>query len=404
MTVFMYLFKFSVRVLYAIFRIFPCKGNKIIFLSRQSDSIPLDFKLIEEELLAQQEKLGLKKQDELKLVYVCKRLDQNLGSAVRYIAAVIKSMYHVATSKVCILDSYWPAISVLRNTKGLKVIQIWHAMGKIKKSGYQSLDRAHGRNRQVAKIMSMHKNYDLIIAGGKAWNPFYCDSFNTSEEKLYNVGLPRIDYLLKRGDQIQKRIFTQYPRLREKPIVLYAPTFRKSTSQKWQELIRKIDLDRFNLIVKGHPNQELRCEREGVFTGEGFSACELLTVCDYLITDYSAIAVEAAALEKKTLYYVYDYRVYSRKNGLNIDLFSEMPGMVFKRAKDLVRSLENDEYNMEALLQYRAKFLPDTIGYSTILIVNKIFEYILPEEMRVLLSVPEEEHAALARAKETAQV
>jgi len=401
MTIFMYIFKFSVRVLYAIFRLFPSKENKVTFLSRQSDFPPIDFKLIEEELLKQQNGGVLKQQKKLKIVYICKRLDQGLVSVVRYILAVMKSMYHVATSKVCLLDSYWPAISVLKNTRGLKVIQIWHAMGKIKKSGYQSLDKAHGRNRKVAQIMGMHKNYDLIIAGGKAWNPFYCGSFNTSEEKLYNVGLPRIDYLLKQGDQIKKRVFTQYPQLSEKPVVLYAPTFRKSTSKKWQELIQKIDLNRFNLIVKGHPNQELVCEREGVFTCEGFTACELLTVCDYLVTDYSAIAVEAAALKRKTLYYVYDYEAYSRKNGLNIDLFSEMPGLVFKRARELVLCLEKDEYNMEALLRYRAKFLPDTIGNSTILIVNKILEYMLPEGPGIPLPAPIEEPAA--RAEKTAQ-
>ena len=103
-------------------------------------------------------------------------------------------------------------------------------------------------------------------------------------------------------------------------------------------------------------------------------AVDLLTVCDYLITDYSAIAVEGAVLNKQTYYYVYDYDEYDEKNGLNINLFETMPGCVFRKASDLAEALERDEYPQELLDEYRRKYLPERMGVSTKTISNIIIE------------------------------
>jgi len=355
------------RFLYAIFKLFPVNNNRIIFLSRQASSPSIDFKLLESELIDRSDKLNI--------VFICKRLEKNALSTLGFGIAVIKSMYFIATSKVCVLESYWPAISMLNHKESLKVIQIWHSMGKIKKSGFQTIDKAAGRDMRTARLMNMHENYDLIIAGGSAWNPFYCTSFNTTAEKLYNVGLPRRDYLMTCEQDIKERIYEQHPKLQQKPVVLYAPTFRKSISDKWKGLITSIDLNKFNLIIKGHPNQKISYAEESIFRCDEFTGYELLAVCDYLITDYSAIAVEAALLERKTLYFVYDYEEYKLRNGLNIHLYDEMPGLVFKNAGALVNYMENERYNMEALLNYKNKFLPNVTEKSTVLITNKIMEY-----------------------------
>jgi CDP-glycerol glycerophosphotransferase (TagB/SpsB family) len=104
---------------------------------------------------------------------------------------------------------------------------------------------------------------------------------------------------------------------------------------------------------------------------------ELLCACDYIITDYSAIAVEAAILNKKTYYYLFDYEDYKRDNGLNIDLFEEMPGCVFKQGTELIEALEQGSYNLTALASYRKKYLPAGLGTSTDAITDMILENIL---------------------------
>ena len=47
---------------------------------------------------------------------------------------------------------------------------------------------------------------------------------------------------------------------------------------------------------------------------------DLLQMCAYFITDYSSLALEAAAMDKPTLFYLPDDDRYRSENGVNIDL------------------------------------------------------------------------------------
>lgn len=58
-------------------------------------------------------------------------------------------------------------------------------------------------------------------------------------------------------------------------------------------------------------------------------------MADYVVTDYSAITIEAAALEKQIYFYVYDYEQYCESNGLNLDLFELFPTVFLRTRLDL---------------------------------------------------------------------
>ena len=276
--------KFCLNILYGILKVFPVKPNKVLFLSRQSDELSLDFSMLRDELR--------REMPDIEIRAICNRLDDSGSGLLGFAADTLRSMYHLASSSVCVLDAYWPAVSMLKHKKQLTVIQMWHALGKIKKSGYQTLDKESGRSAVMARLLCMHRNYDYIIAGGKAWNPYYCQSFGTTEDKLVNIGLPRLDYLLKTEEKNRRAAVQAYPQLEEKQVILYAPTFRRNIELKWEDLLNEIDFSKYILIIKGHPNQEITASGEGVLLCPEFKAVELLAVCDYLITDYSAIAIE----------------------------------------------------------------------------------------------------------------
>lgn len=343
--------------LYAIMKCFPVKDKKVVFLSRQADELSLDFRLLEEELRRQEPKV--------RIVAICNRLDDAKKGMAGFAWDTLRSMAHMATARVCVLDAYWPAVSVLHHKKTLTVIQMWHAIGKIKQSGYQTLGKESGRSRKVAELLKMHRGYDIIIAGGRAFNPFYCASFDTTEDKLRNIGLPRIDYLINTREENRKRALEQYPEFREKKVILYAPTFRRNIDLNWEPLLRNIDFDKYAFILKSHPNQQLSCHQPRVLTCPEFSAVELLAVCDYLITDYSAIALEGAVLNKKTYYYLYDYDEYTAKNGINVNPFVSMPGCAFLDGEKLWETLVKENYPQEVLDAYRENYLPDTMGQCT---------------------------------------
>lgn len=364
MKIILRLFKILLQAIYAPLKVFPTNKNKILFLSRQSNECTLDFKMLQDELL--------KKDPALEIVSICKRSSDSKLDIIPYGIAFLRSMYHLATASVCVLDSYWPAACILKHKPELTIIQIWHALGKIKQSGYQTLGKSGGRGRLVADELCMHRNYDYIIAGGESWNPFYCASFDTTEDKLLNYGLPRIDYLLATEEDNRERIYKLYPEFKNKTVLLYAPTFRRGIEFNWQQLRDCYDPSRFILVVKGHPNQPISSDSSDVYTCDEFKSTELLSVCDYLITDYSAIAVEGAILNRKTLYYVFDYDEYNSTNGTNINLFDEMPGCVFRDAESLIQSLDAP-YRQDSLDNCRKKFLPAELGTST----EKITELII---------------------------
>ena len=181
---------------------------------------------------------------------------------LEYAFVTLKSMYHLATASVCVLDSYWPAVSVLHHKKQLAVIQMWHAMGKIKKSGYQSLGKKFGRSDMIAREMRMHRNYDVVIAGGRAFNPFYCASFDVEPDILYNVGLPRMDKLREGSGRSPAAVLRDLPRPeRQKRSCFMPPTFRKGQTLDPKALVDAFNFDGSQmLVIKRHPNQlfELR--------------------------------------------------------------------------------------------------------------------------------------------------
>ena len=123
-------------------------------------------------------------------------------------------------------------------------------------------------------------------------------------------------------------------------------------------------------LVRLHPNDVSRY-KSLTFTDKVINASdypdmqELLAVSDYLITDYSAIAVEAAILNKKTYYYLYDYEAYTENNGINVSPFDSMPGCAFRDAGELVKKLESGDYPQVVLDEYRRKYLPENLGTST---------------------------------------
>lgn len=345
--------------LYAIFKLWPVDEHLVVFLSRQSDRVPLDFTMLATRL--RQQVPGVK------IVIRCACLGSTPMQRLAYIWHLIGDARQLATAQVAVLDSYSIPVSVLKHKPSLFVIQLWHAMGKIKRSGLANLDKPYGRSAVLADQLSMHANNDLVVAGGQAWNQFYRESFGPGDYQLLNVGLPRLDHLLSDGADIRAGLLSRYPQLAEKTVLLYAPTWRASGKSGYQELVDQIDFDRYALIVRQHSNEKAMTSRDARETviDQDVATIDLLLVCDYLITDYSAIAVEAAAVSAKTLYYLFDYDDYVLNNGLNIDLFGEMPGCVYKNAADLMGLVRTGAYSIDALKRFANKYLPDKPGHAT---------------------------------------
>ena len=349
--------KFFAENLYKLMKHLP-SGNKVVFLSRQSDKPGLDFLLLRDELL--------RRDPSVKIVMITKRLEKNLSSIIRFVWYTFVSLYHLATSSVCVLDSYWPVVSMLQHKESLTVIQMWHAIGKMKQSGYQTLGKKYGRQEDIAEAMDMHKGYDVVIAGADSMNDYYCASFGVEKEQLLNIGLPRIDYLLENRKSNRDLLLTIYPQLKGKTLVLYAPTFRRGVAIDYSHVVKAFPSDKYALIVKPHPNQIVK-NKEALlpYMYNNLPTIAVLDACDIVITDFSAISFEAAVINKPIYFYLYDYENYLAINGVNINPYEEMPNSVFKNLDELINAIKNEPYDMAALQDFRERYLPAKMGYST---------------------------------------
>lgn len=322
--------------------------NKVIFISRQSDSSNLDFKMLKEEIR--------KHDTNIEIQVFCKKIEKGILNKIKYCFYILKVMKNLANSKVCIIDGYSIPVSMLKQRKELVVIQIWHALGAIKKFGHQTLGKSEGRDEEIAEIMDMHKNYTYVLAPSEATKQFYKEAFNVSEEQMLMIGMPRIDYILKDNEQIKNEIYDKYPELKNKKNILYVPTFRIGRKIKMDELIKFLNKDKYNLIIKKHPSEEVELE-EGCIIDTKFKSIDWLNVVDSVITDYSACAFESIIKNVPTYFYLYDIEEYEKRRGLNIDLFEEMPSSTDKEAREILKKIDNEKYNFEEMKKFKEKYI-----------------------------------------------
>lgn len=351
--------KISLKIVYFVIKIFPTR-NKILFLSRQSNEPSIDFVLLNKELKSQNKKINT--------VMLTKRLEKGIVNKFGYSLHMWRQMYHLATSKVVIIDGYQIVVSLLNHKKSVKVIQIWHALGCLKKFGYSIKDKQEGAKSIVIKKMSMHKNYDMVIASSSIARDNFANAFNVSTDIIKVMGLPRIDFLLsdQASKEIRNKMFTKYKKLNNgKPIILYVPTFRKNEQVCINEIINEVDLGKYNLIIKLHNGTEqIYIDNKNNFKmGNIASGMEMLHIADYVITDYSAICFEAAIMKKPLFFYVYDLNKYKKNREMYIDFENEMPGVISQNAKDIINAIKNNDYDKTKIEQFAKKYV-ETINHN----------------------------------------
>ena len=309
--------------------------NQVVFISRQSNEPSEDIMMIMDELSARK----------IPSIALCRKLDGGITGTVKYCFHMIKQMYCMSVSKVVVLDSYCIAASLLDHREDTRIIQMWHALGAMKKFGLSILDKPEGRSSETAGLMRMHANYDYIFTSSEKCRDAFAEAFGYDPEKLTVMSLPRVDRILDKEYNLKLRdeIMGSYPELANGRInVLYVPTHRvgEDMTSAVQALIDAVDRTRFNLIVKAHPLTRLDIEEsDGVITGCRYPSADMLAVSDVVITDYSAITYEIALKGIPVYFYAYDKESYLDERDFYLDYDRDMPGPIFTDAASLAEAL-----------------------------------------------------------------
>lgn len=365
---------FLLNIFYWFVKLLPTQ-NKIVMLSRQSNKPSVEFEMVKAEVE--------KRDNGVKVVLLCRTLDGGVNSSklskLKYVFHMIEQMYHIATSKVAILDSYCIVISILKHKKSLKVIQMWHSMGTMKLFGYTTLDTAEGSKSELAYAMKMHQNYDYVFASAEAYKAHLAAGFNCDIKKIITMPLPRYDLLKSREyeEKVLGKIYAAYPKLKEKPVIMYCPTFRKDETdfeKAVYDLVDSVDTEKYNLVVKLHPLSKVVLD-ERVIQAKEFTSFDMIFAADYVISDYSCIVYEAAVRNIPLYFYNYDMDFYTGGRGLAIDYENELPGVTSKETKDIANAIENIPYDMEELKRFSDKYVTP-VKNATKDIVDFVWKFI----------------------------
>ena len=346
--------------------------NKILWLSRQSNEKSADMLSLEAAINTAM--------PNVEQVFRLRRLKDEGAVTLAYVFSIIGDMWHIASSELVIVDTYSIPVSCLTHKKGLKVLQIWHALGAVKKFGLQSVGKAQGRAEDVSRALCMHRNYDYVIAPSRATANVYCQAFGCGEENIKILSLPGVDILLD-GEDRRQEFLSLNPGYNGKKIVAYIPTFRNDDDLYAQQLFDAFaQQSNYMLAISAHPLSKTVTTGKYKFNGS-FSSRDLMKLCDVIITDYSACAIEGSLLNKPLYFYTPDYEVYTAEQGLNVDLKKELPLAVFDDAQQLISAMDGSQYDFQTLGDFSRRYVENINTDNTERLTSFICSLLKGEEL-----------------------
>lgn len=316
-------------VLNCFIMLLPVK-DRIVFIHLKGKKLESDLLILYNEL---------KKKN--KCIVITTTFTKNsLKTNILYMLNTFKQLYYINTSSLTILNNNNYVVSTFKRSN-VKVLQIWHATGAIKKFG-NCLDR-------VYKI----ERYDAVICCSDYFVEVYKEAFGCNE--VYVTGMPRLDAMNKTYSS--NDIFVKYPQLRNKKVVLYAPTFRGNVYGGMYNI--PIDLDyiqnqlgeEYIIVGKYHPLVE---EDASVLCINDIPLYDLFHLSHCLVSDYSSIIFDYSLYHKSMSFYVPDLDIYKEDIGLFID-YEKMPGDICRTEEELVKSILQG--NKENIQSFSNKFI-----------------------------------------------
>lgn len=363
--------------IFNILRKFPQKNNKITLLTNKNHSF------------------------EANLEYIAKELDNRNNAGKNYEYKFIpkdslsfSNIRDFASSKyVFLVDNFFPL--AFMNVEGMKWVQLWHGTGLFKKFGYDLL------NDEDKKIMEMFApKIDLVSVSSENVADIYARNFYVDKSKVKPFGVPRNDFYDEEHlsddylSNLRESFEKDYPQLKGKKLVLYAPTFREDP--KNNAVFAYFDVEKFlnelgdeyALAIRLHPNYKRFCDEEhnidledltnryDIINFTGFKdEQKLLILADILVADYSSIMVDYTILKKPAILFDYDLEDYLYKErGFYFDYEEMVPGRIVYNIDELIEAIKEEDFRLEKMDEFLKFQFGEFKPNSSKLILDYILE------------------------------
>lgn|GEM_PF-762960 len=378
------LYRPFVRTVYRAARVLPVQRNRVVFEcglgTRYGDSP----RAIYESLCAEQPHLrktwvyggSIHTDDE--------NTDTIPRLTVRYFLALARAKYFVANQS---FPHY------VRMRKGQVFLQTWHGT-PLKRMALDQLEVVGRDEGYLDRAVTAASQWTALVSP----NPFTTSAMRSAFDfrgEALEMGYPRNDVL--HGDAVRssaKAVRREYGIPADRPIVLFAPTFRDRALDDsveasptaaiglsaWAEefgteatlLIRRHVLDSSQPLVPPEPSGSV------VDATMYPDVQHLLAAADVLVTDYSSLFFDYLNLQRPIVFFapdLADYRDVVR--GFYLDYDTELPGPVSTDSADarqLVReALDNGKFDGFDLAAFAALYCPMDDGLASQRIVRAVF-------------------------------
>lgn len=309
--------------------------------------------------------------------------------------AITVDAFRLGRSAYIFLNDNFMPLANAHPAKDTKIIQLWHGQGAFKRFGLSVNRPKKIREREIAA----NERLSYVVCSSKGVGGIYAEAFGVDEQKVITTGAPNEDYYFHPESLARSRanVYAEYPQLKDKFVVLYAPTFRDGEGDS--EIFRNFDakeveaaLDRWLdslatadcgisesghagalqgrksiVVTRLHPQihealAEVDCKNEqkksAVNATDYESINELCLVADILITDYSSVCMDFALIDKPVIFYAFDLDSYKDSRNFYFDYMSYVPGPVAKTKEELLKILENGDFilaeNTDKLKKFKA--------------------------------------------------
>lgn len=309
----------------------------------------------------------------------------------RSLKEYIKLMYNLSTSGYILLDDFSQYTSYLKVRKNQELVQLWHGPGAYKKFG-------HSRGNGDLKNSTVHpgyKRYTKAIVTAEDIRPCFADAYSISIDKVQATGFPRTDLFFDKEKikNKKKEVYNKYPYLKNKKVILFAPTYRGTKVGDAYYDLSKLDIDKlykkykdeYVFLIKWHPafynnikngtKKNIDYEKYNSFIydlSEERDINDLLLITDILITDYSSVIFDYVLVNKPIILYTYDLKDYEGGRGLYFPFEEYVYGSVCKNMKELVEAIDKKDMCNIKRKTFVKKFMSSCDGNST----KKTFEWV----------------------------
>lgn len=355
---------FMANMAFKLSKLGKIKENRIVFLSNRRGDLTGNFEFVY-KILKEDQTLDIRL-----VLEDCSLRSMSLSNVIRY-------GWYCGNSKVILVDDYINILFKIPRREGSAMIQLWHACGAFKTFGFSRLGKSGGSKQDSI----VHRIYDKAIVSSQEIAKFYAEGFGLGEDKIVATGIPRTDIFFdeKYRINVRQQFYDRFPYLKNKKILLFAPTFRGNGKISGYYPVENFDVVRlfealngeYAILIKHHPFVEerntipVKYEQQIIDVSENSELNDFLFVTDLLITDYSSVVFEAALLDVPMLFYAYDLLSYTVGRGFYYDYEKFVPGKIVSNLGQVIEAIKNKDFETEKIQSFKNRFFDHLDGKSS---------------------------------------